>query len=246
VVQKVILIKSTKWINFIFMFKQKLMYIFIIVGIIGGVLLGKLIFGNASMAAANSLLPLLVIILLIIGAILAIKYKWLGSSTHTETNSSVLLQKIEKVFKVVTAEGYFSEVFDYSQTTKVINLIPSTKKALLIVNAKVLMGFDFKKAKFEVNENGKILKCTQMPPAEVLSIEPDIKYYNIDNGLFNKFDNTDLTKLQQEAKQKILDKIPQSELPTIANTQLKQLMQEVASLNNWQLAPANEGQNLIN
>ncbi len=160
-----------------------------------------------------------------------------GGNALVNQNSTVMLQKIERVFKVVTAEGHFSEVFDYSHTSNLHDFlpIPSTKKALLIVNAKVMMGFDFKKLKCEIDSETRKLTILEFPKPEVLSMESDIKYYNMENGLFNKFDNIDLTKLQNEAKQKISSKVESSELPIIAQKQMRQLLHEMGEVNQWNM-----------
>ncbi len=187
---------------------------------------------------------LFLLIFLIIGLLagLGIAYylfkKNKSSSNALEVqNSTVILEKIERVFKVVTAEGHFSEVFDYTHTSNLHDFlpIPSTKKALLIVNAKVMMGFDFKKLQCEIDPETRKVNILAFPKPEVLSIENDIKYYNMENGLFNKFANTDLTKLQTEAKQKIITRVSESELPYIAQKQMQQLLHELGSVNQWNL-----------
>jgi hypothetical protein len=224
------------------MIKKYMTWLWIVLGVVIGITVFKLlnsVLGNST--GGNNLGFGFLIIGLLGGGLLMYllsRTSMFGGKTEVvKQESTIMLQKIERVFKVVTAEGHFSEVFDYSNTSNVSSFLPitSTKKALLIVNAKVMMGFDFKKCKFEIDaETGKV-QILEFPKPEVLSIEPDIKYYNMENGLFNKFDNNDLTKLQAEAKQKILDKIPESELPQIAQKQMQQLMGELKSINNWQL-----------
>jgi Protein of unknown function (DUF4230) len=221
------------------MIKKYMVWLWIILGVVVGVTIFKLFNGQASNGAGGFNFSFLFIGLIGGGLLMYLlsRTSLFGTTTTVKQDSTIMLQKIERVFKVVTAEGHFSEIFDYSNTSNITSFLPitSTKKALLIVNAKVLMGFDFKKCKFEIDaETGKI-NILSFPKPEVLSIEPDIKYYNMENGLFNKFDNNDLTKLQAEAKQKILDKIPESELPQIAQKQMQQLMGELKTINNWQL-----------
>jgi preprotein translocase subunit YajC len=158
----------------------------------------------------------------------------------TQIEASVVLNKIERVFKVVTAEGHFSEVFDYSQTATIASILPSTKKALLIVKAKVLMGYDFKKCVFEIDSTTGVINIKEFPEAEILSMEPDIKYYNLENGLFNKFDNNDMTLLQAEAKKKLKEKVAESNLPQIAQSQMQNLLLELKEINNWQLTSSDK------
>ena len=153
----------------------------------------------------------------------------------TVVNSSTIVQSIERVFKVVTAEGHFAEIYDYTNTEHLLSFFPSTKKALVVVNAKVLMGYDFKKMKFEIEEGTKQIKILAFPQPEILSIEPDMKYYNLENGIFNKFSNEDLTKLQVDAKTKITESVLKSDLPQIAQKQMQALLLELSDLKEWHL-----------
>ncbi|PIE98868.1 MAG: hypothetical protein CR961_01470, partial [Polaribacter sp.] len=43
-----------------------------------------------------------------------------------------------------------------------------------------------------------------------MSIEPSIRFYDIKDGFLNKFSSEDLTKVNEEAKQHILNKVPES------------------------------------
>ncbi|QLH45479.1 MAG: hypothetical protein HWD58_07635 [Bacteroidota bacterium] len=43
----------------------------------------------------------------------------------------------------------------------------------------------------EVDEDRRRVKIISFPAPEILSIEPDLKYYNLENGLLNKFSNQD-------------------------------------------------------
>lgn len=171
----------------------------------------------------------------VLATYLIAKGKLFGKEDVTTIQSHTIVNSIEKVFKVVTAEGQFSEIYDYKNTEHLLSFIPSTKKALVVVNAKVLMGFDFKKMKMEVDETSKKIKILEFPQPEILSIEPDMKYYNLENGIFNKFSNEDLTKLQADAKAKITQTVMQSELPTIAQKQMNVILLEMSALQQWEL-----------
>jgi Protein of unknown function (DUF4230) len=180
------------------------------------------------------------VIFLVVGLMLGVMAtyfltKGFSKPNETITNVHTITQSIERVFKIVTAEGHFSEIYDYENTEHLLSFIPSTKKALIVVNAKVLMGFDMKKLKTEINEETKKIRILEFPQPEILSIEPDMKYYNLENGIFNKFDNEDLTKLQVDAKLKIKEAALKSELPLTAQKQMQTLLLEMASIQQWQL-----------
>jgi len=139
-------------------------------------------------------------------------------------SSTVLLERIEKVFKVVMAEGYFTEIFDYKDDKTVLYMFKNSKKALVIAKAKVLVGFDFSKMVIE-----------HFPKPEILSIDTDYKFYDVDNGIFNKFNHEDYTNLLTDAKQAMNDKALSSDLPRIANNQVQMMMYQLAASMNWKV-----------
>jgi len=135
------------------------------------------------------------------------------SSESTEKQSVILLEKIRSVYKLITVEGEFAEIYQYENVREhFLKLVSSKKKALLVINAKVNVGFDLKKIEMTADPDAKKIILTAFPMPEVLSIEPDVKYYDIKEGLFNRFKTEDLSALNQEAKTHILTKIPDSGL----------------------------------
>ena len=56
------------------------------------------------------------------------------------------------------------------------------------------------------NTKTKTVVLSHFPQPEVLSIESDINYYDKKDGMFNKFDASDLTELHTQAKEHIREK----------------------------------------
>ena len=150
-------------------------------------------------------------------------------------SSHTVVESMKKVFKVVCAEGQLSELYNYEQTTKLLSFFPSTKKALVIVKAKVLIGFDFEKCKWETNEENKIVKLISFPDAEILAIEPDFRYYNMEENIFDRFSREDLNKIQANGKKQVELAALGSDLPKMAAEQMKIILTEVIKSNKWQL-----------
>jgi hypothetical protein len=183
------------------------------------------------------------IIALLIGGFLA----WYGFSWFyrkklnpnaglvTTAEANVLLERIEKVFKVVLAEGYFSEIYDHNTKKDFFGLFEMKNKALVVAKAKVAVGFDFSKMKFEKDEKTRKLRVVEFAPAEILSIDTDYKFYDINQGLLSKFNNEDYTSILSEAKKMMHQKAMESDLPMIAANQVKVMMKELASTMNWEL-----------
>ncbi|QIP13231.1 DUF4230 domain-containing protein [Spirosoma aureum] len=156
--------------------------------------------------------------------------------TDVRHESTLLLERIEKVFKVVMAEGYFSEIYNYQDQKKILYLLNDPKKAMVIAKSKVLVGFDFAKVRFRASDTGdKKLIIESFPEPEVLSIDTDYKFYDIQAGILNHFSGADYTQILDEAKQAMNDRALQSDLPKIANNQIQYMMYQLASSMGWQL-----------
>ncbi|WP_298793897.1 DUF4230 domain-containing protein [uncultured Allomuricauda sp.] len=180
---------------------------------------------------------------LILGAILMY---WLFSFFRKKKNkevtkqqSTVLLDKIKSVCKLISVEGDFAEIYHYENTKGgVMNLLSSKKKALIIVKAKAHIGYDLQKLGLKADNKNKKIILTNFPEPEVLSIEPDLQYYDVKNGLFNSFSSEDLTKVNQEAKDHIKQKIPESGLMQTARKEALQavlLVEKIVETIGWTL-----------
>lgn len=126
--------------------------------------------------------------------------------------STIILDRIKRVCKLVSVEGDFAEIYNYENTKENFLKISSKKKALVLINAKAQVGYDLKKVKLSADNGKKVIFLHEFPEPEILSIESNIKFYDIKNGLFNSFDSEDLTELNQQAKSHVRDKIPESGL----------------------------------
>ena len=191
------------------------------------------------MESSNTLLVLVTLLLGGVGGGALVNW-WRGKKAapalSVRQESTVLLDRIEKVFKVVMAEGYFSEILSYQDDKRILYVVSDPKKALIIAKAKVLVGFDFAKVRFRQPQAGeKTLVIEVFPEAEVLSIDTDYKFYAITPGYLNYFKSDDYTRLLDEAKQTMHDHALQSDLPRIANNQVQYMMYQLADAMGWQL-----------
>jgi hypothetical protein len=175
---------------------------------------------------------------LFLGIIVLIYRNWF-SKHKTEEQSVVLLEKIRNVSKMITVEGDFSEIMHFEDVKDVfLTLVTSKKKAIVMANAKVLIGFDMKKIKMQSNNENKKLVLEYFPEPEVLSIETDIQYYDVNHGYFNKFSANDLSELNKKVKQNIEDKIPDSELLFSAKNKALEtirMIEQMVSTFGWHL-----------
>ena len=155
------------------------------------------------------------------------------------SQSVVLLEKMRKVLKLITVEGDFAEIYHYENTKeRFLKLVSSKKKAILLINAKAHIGFDLSKIKMDAIKEKKVIRLTEFPNPEVLSLETDLKYYDKKEGLFNKFDSSDLTELNSKAKDFVLSKIPESGLLDTAKNEALEavlMIQNIVETIGWTL-----------
>lgn len=180
---------------------------------------------------------------LVLGAILMY---WLYSLFNrkkrrelVEHQSTIILDRIKSVCKLVSVEGDFAEIYRYENIKDgFLNLLSSKKKALVVINAKAQVGYDLKKLKLAADTSRKRIVLKAFPEPEILSIEPDIQFYDIKNGLFNSFNSDDLTELNQQAKTHIREKIPESGLIDTAKKEALQailLIEKMVETIGWKL-----------
>lgn len=157
----------------------------------------------------------------------------------TKQQSTILLDKIRSVCKLVSVEGDFAEIHHYENTKEgFMSLFRSRKKALVVVKAKAQIGYDLAKLNLRADERKKKIILENFPEPEILSVEPDLQFYDIKNGLFNSFSPDDMTKLNQEAKELIKQKIPDSGLMDTAKKEALQavlLVEKIVETIGWTL-----------
>lgn len=154
---------------------------------------------------------------IIIGALvslgIATYFKSLKKKELVSSQSVLLLDKIKKVCKFITVEGDFAEIYHYEDVKeRFLKLVSSKKKALVVINAKAYVGYDLSKISLKSDNINQTILIEHFPQPEILSIETNLNYYDKTDGLFNRFEASDLTGLHQEAKQHIQDKVPKSGL----------------------------------
>ena len=148
---------------------------------------------------------------------------------NQEVHATVLLEKVKLVTKLVSVEGHFSEIlekrewYDYD----ILNLF--SKKILLRVKAKVSVGYNFESLNITVDSVQKTVTLNEFPKPEIISIDHDLDYYDIQEGTFNSFSAQEYNAIHKEAKNLILKKTQESDLLQQAQQQ-KQVYIDMLSM----------------
>jgi predicted nucleic acid-binding protein len=179
--------------------------------------------------------------LILIGIVLFLGYQMLTkkeTETTIEYDTALIQQQIKNVGKLVVTEGHFAEVITYKDSKKYMgNLISFDKKAIVVINADVTVGYDLGKIQYDINENNKTINIVSIP-AEEVKISPDFKYYDTESSTFNEFTGTDYNKINKTARENLAKKINASNLKTNAKSRLVTELSKillVANNSKWQL-----------
>jgi hypothetical protein len=169
---------------------------------------------------------------------------WVGKQLYeqkqalvAEQQAQTLLERIETVAKLITVEGYFSEVYSYKDYWK-YDWPGFQKKALLRVKAKVSVGYDLTKMTITVETDRKRLLVSQLPDPEILSIDHDIDYYDISEGVFNSFSEADYSLMSSNAKKIIREQALKSDLMLNAaaqGTDMLDIIRDMVESAGWRM-----------
>lgn len=170
----------------------------------------------------NILIAILLVIIGVLGTKLFIQNLFTEKDNST-VNSTIVVERIQKVMKLVTVEGNYSELMNYKDFDYV-DFPGFRKDAIVKVNAKVSVGYNLNNMKINTDEKTKSIVISDFPQPEIISIDTDIKFENLSSGWFTSFSEAELSKLNQLAKDKIRQKALNAELIKQAEEQKQDVL----------------------
>ncbi len=137
-----------------------------------------------------------------------------------QENSMLIQQQIKNVSKLIVAEGHFAEVYNYKDSQELFGpFLTANKKALVVVNAEVTVGYDLSRLTFEVDEEAKIVYIKEIPEPEI-KINPDFEYYDVSADYLNPFKAEDYNRIKKNIRASLLKKVEASSLKSNAKNRL--------------------------
>jgi hypothetical protein len=142
------------------------------------------------------------------------------SDSGVKASSHLIREQLQQVSKLVVTEGHFTEVFNYNNSKNIFGeYLTADKKALVLVNAKVLVSYDLTQLDYQINESSKTIEILSIPEQEI-SIVPDLEYYDVQSDFFNPFEAEDYNKIKASVTAELLKKLENSTLATNAENRL--------------------------
>ena len=165
-------------------------------------------------------------ILILVGIIAAIfllfKYCDFKKEDDATTidSAGLIQQQILNVGKLIVTEGHFSDPTTHPPPPQyLLNMLSFEKKALIVVNADVTVAYDLRKVKYDIDEQNKIITIVFIPKEEI-KINPDIKFFDVEQSKLNPFTGEDYNKINKSVKANLAKKMETSTLKTNAENRL--------------------------
>ncbi|RIV70506.1 DUF4230 domain-containing protein [Flagellimonas aequoris] len=140
--------------------------------------------------------------------------------TILQENSMLIQQELKNVSKLVVTEGHFAEVYNYKDSRELFGpLVTAQKKALVVVNAEVMVVYDLSQVTYDLDEENKTVKITNIPEPEI-KINPDFEYYDVTADYLNPFKAEDYNLIKRNVNASLMKKIDASTLRSNAENRL--------------------------
>ncbi len=148
---------------------------------------------------------------------------------HTTITQSVVVQRLESVAKLVTAEAMVRDVVTYRQTW-----LGSTKRALVIVTGKALVGVDLRARPSIAVRAADRRIALGFPHAQLLGVDvTELRTYDERRGLWNPFHPADRDTIFQLARAQLAAAARDLAVYDFAEKSARQLMQGLFAPEGW-------------
>lgn len=157
-------------------------------------------------------------------------YKWaVQKNEKVERNDYyIIANQIQKMNKMVVIEQDFSSMQRTKMSRELLGgTIPGTEKSIITytkTNAQV--SYDLNKMKIEVDSIQKKLIIRELPEPQIRII-PSVEIQSMDNALLSSFDEDEIKKVTQTAKENAHKMVDKSKLLQAGHHQLKENLQQI-------------------
>jgi hypothetical protein len=147
----------------------------------------------------------------------------------TTVNHSVVVERVQKVAKLVSTETTLRDVIIYEDTW-----YGSTKRALVVVTGKVLAGINLDTgSSVQIDEKARRITIT-LPQPGILGIEiTEMKTYDEQRGLWNPFNAADRDALFQRAREQLEKTSRDLEITETARLSARELLEGMFASNGY-------------
>jgi len=152
-----------------------------------------------------------------------------AAAGETAVTQAVIVGKMRTVAQLVTTETTVRDVVTYENRR-----LGSTKRALVVVTARVLAGIDLDRGTdVKIDHENRRVRIA-LPPATVLGVEiTEMRTYDERSGLFNRFRPADRDTIFALARRQLVASASESGALAQANTHARRLLETLVSADGY-------------
>lgn len=158
-------------------------------------------------------------------------YSFANNANRSQVTESVIVERVDKVAKLVSSETTLRDVVVYENTW-----YGSTKKALVVVTGKVLAGINMDRGSdVQISDQTHQINIS-LPRPEVLAVEiTDIKTYDEQRGWWNPFTAADHDAIYKLAREKFAQSGNELKIAETAQQSATELLQNMFATDGYRV-----------
>ncbi|MBF5026300.1 DUF4230 domain-containing protein [Planobacterium oryzisoli] len=163
--------------------------------------------------------------------LLGLVFRALLSTKEPEISNDhyIITNQIRKMNKMVVMEQDFSTMQRTKMSTEILGggLLPAMDKEIMTftkTNAQV--SYDLNKMRLDVDSVNRQLIIEELPSPE-LKITPSVEISSLNDSFFNRFDESDIQKIQKSAKDAAVKRVNREQLLSDGRRQLMQNLDQI-------------------
>ncbi len=168
----------------------------------------------------------LVIVSGLLGWMIALR---IGDDQQARWSSSVLLEAVRSVDKVVLVEGDLNELFRYGNSSY-LDSWPFQKEVLLKLTGTASVGYNLATARIELFPEAHRLKFSMDTIPRLISLSHEVAVVHIEEDWFNTFGEDDWTAVHRSARKHLEQRCLQDRLYQRARQRLEQKLAQIDEL----------------
>lgn len=140
----------------------------------------------------------------------------------------IITNQIKKMNKMVVVEQDFSSMQKTKVTSQIFGgLLPNMEKEIVtFTKTNTQVSYDLNKMKIDVDSVNKKLIIRELPNADI-KITPSVEIQNMDDSFFDRFNENDLKKIQNNAKNNAVKTVNQNYLRDLGRKQLSENLSQI-------------------
>lgn len=146
----------------------------------------------------------------------------------TQNDFYIITNQIKKMNKMVVMEQDFSSMQKTKMTSELLGgmLPPSEKEIITFTKTNAQVSYDLNKMKVDVDSVNRKLTIRELPNADI-KITPSVEIQSMDDSFFNRFDENDMRKITQSAKDNAYKTVNQERLRSEGRKQLQENLNQI-------------------